>query len=448
MDKKAPSARCPPPAKFLLSDIPFPVVLLVRSSKFYCRPLAGIRHLTNVFTASSSDVRDAKARPILMNVLLPGTSPMVAVLQYFSHLLFEPPVVDGRVMLFALWFGCESVAQLRRQHRAAWVRLRTAVRTVMANVWRKHVRELQQFPWVLATLADDKATAEQLDVIFDRWRQTSPCCHPDGMSRRLRQHDVDLRTPSMKWFLRWWAYMVRLTTADIEVRHPRNTVSAGSSDMVDFSSVVAQYVNTEYSELSRCATFATARAHGCPAAPAVAATAAPRLPLKGHSPLVCFQKDAAEWHELKQLKAADGCFASEYWAALRAAFQELPEHRREHYKRLARRSKIEAAEGRKIRREQQKVVSCGFVDSNRFKNKTLAGTSHCKQEASPPGHLAPGKRASSSNSVSTISGPANTTAAVQEARIKRVILSRATCFAAGTGNVPVFGQIMPRSISL
>ena len=55
--------------------------------------------------------------------------------------------------------------------------------------------------------------------------------------------------------------MVTCTTADVEVRHPRNSATGVTRD-VDFSNIAAQYVNAEYADLARAAAISSAKSMG------------------------------------------------------------------------------------------------------------------------------------------------------------------------------------------
>ena len=158
--------------------------------------------------------------------------------------------------------------------------------------------------------------------------------------------------------------MVRTTTADVEVRHARNNVSSGSSGNIDFSSIVSQYVATEWAHLKRAAAmshFAGAGSHGfrrlmvndvaggneavalpggegsAPDAKRMKASATGRR--RGRTAIQLFAAD----HDLSELKSK-GKLTGAYHKQLAKDFDELTDVRKAHYEALATMSLIQARE--------------------------------------------------------------------------------------------------------
>lgn len=126
----------------------------------------------------------------------------------------------------------------------------------MAFLWRKHAHELNEFPWKLLMLGDCQAPHEAKACVAAEFKCAAPCCLPAGLARTLRQSGQDVQSPGSVSLLYWTGKLLRLTIADVEVRHARNATSAGRSGNVDFSGIVAQYVLAEYSELRRAGVMA------------------------------------------------------------------------------------------------------------------------------------------------------------------------------------------------
>ena len=153
--------------------------------------MEGTSEVTCFFLESSVDVKDFTKRPPLMRALLPSTSPLVMIMQWFSHMIFETPTDTGRVMLFCVWSGFSSWAEMHERAYDSWVRLRTASRTSMAWIWRKHVRELRRFPTACVSFADPLAPAPFLSELEARWESARFCCLPD--MPRSKQNVVQIK---------------------------------------------------------------------------------------------------------------------------------------------------------------------------------------------------------------------------------------------------------------
>lgn len=233
----------------------------------------------------------------------------------------------------------------------SWRRLRVALRSTMAFVWRKHVREVVQYPWKLVLLADPRAAPAQREAVVEEFTTTNACCLPSGFSRTLRLAGADLTAHNTHRLLYWFAHMVRLTTADVEVRHARNSVSAGKTGNMDFSNVVSQYVIAEYSELRRASVLSEVkRAQHELAVSGSSTGAAIAEDHDGHAiglPLAKRQRQrAAGGAENKRGKTAMQCFFADvdlshlkesgrmtkrFWERAREAFAALPSERQEAY---------------------------------------------------------------------------------------------------------------------
>lgn len=130
------------------------------------------------------------------------------------------------------------------------------MRSTMAYLWRKHFHELSQYPWRLVSIADPSAPPSMKSDIIQDFGSHNPCCLPKGVARSLREEGADLQGGETTSFLFWFAHMARLTTADVEVRHARNSTSAGKTGNTAFSGIAAQYVVVEYAELRRASVMA------------------------------------------------------------------------------------------------------------------------------------------------------------------------------------------------
>ena len=132
----------------------------------------------------------------------------------------------------------------------------------MSFIWRKHVHCFGQYPWKLLGIADPRLETEAKGALIAEFEARAECCLPHGLARTMKASGLDLRDARTTQFLYWYAFMVRMTVADVEVRHARNNATSSAAGMAcDFSNIVAQYVVAEFSELRRAGVIMGAR--GC-----------------------------------------------------------------------------------------------------------------------------------------------------------------------------------------
>ena len=118
------------------------------------------------------------------------------------------------------------------------------------------MKELSGHPWKLLKLADERACVAEKDAIAAEFESMPECCLPHGMARTLKAAKADVRSPHIKEFFYWVAFLLRLTVADVESRHARNLRTSGGKaghGHVSFTTVATQYVAAEYSDLRRSA---------------------------------------------------------------------------------------------------------------------------------------------------------------------------------------------------
>lgn len=108
-------------------------------------------------------------RPPIMVLLSPADSPLTMTIQYLSFLYFENPGGDSRVWMLIRWLGFSSPSEHLEGDVASWKRLRVALRSTMAYMWRKHVSELSQYPWELLSLVDAQAPQRLKHSIIQDW---------------------------------------------------------------------------------------------------------------------------------------------------------------------------------------------------------------------------------------------------------------------------------------
>ena len=162
--------------------------------------------------------------------------------------MLELVVGDSRAMMICHWRDCMTAQELCATNMEAVVLLRRGLRGTMAWVWRKHVHKFRTCPWLLVVLGDARAPPRVKDAILEQWEASSACCLRPGMARNMKECGVDataLGTREWQSFVWRFACILRLTIADIEVRHPRNTRSGGGGHgNTSFAHIVANYVTT------------------------------------------------------------------------------------------------------------------------------------------------------------------------------------------------------------
>ena len=244
---------------------------------------------------------------------------------------------------------------------ASWRKARAAIRATMCFIWRKHVHELQQYPWKLLGLGDPRMEPMARQALINDFGATKACCLPRGLARSAQIAQVDLASDVARQFMYWFAFMTRMTVADVEVRHARNnhTSGYGHAQALDFSSIVAQYIIAEYATMrsSSIATGWRARHTDASANGEASRAACEKKRItdrrRGKTMLQCY---AADRPDLKHLRTAKGRMTEEYWAQLRAGMRQLTEERRAIY---SEQSRISCLAAKDKMRQSRSLASLG-----------------------------------------------------------------------------------------
>ena len=239
----------------------------------------------------------------------------------------------------------------------------------MAYIWRKHVLELTGYPWKLLRLADHRVSAEVKASIRHDFASARECCLPAGFSRAMKKSGIDLQSENTLQFLYWYAHMINMTTADVEVRHARNNTSAGTSGNNDFGNIASQYIITEFAHLKRCMVVShlgacnvsirqlmMQRQQGLEGAHSNEIVPIAKAPAKrqkvsvsgrrrGETAVHIFAADNE--FEFKEFRHR-GRVTKTYWANVREAYAALPEDRKDYYQSKAQLSAIAAREQKRI----------------------------------------------------------------------------------------------------
>jgi hypothetical protein len=197
-------------------------------------------------------------------------------------------------------------------------------------------------PLGLAALVDDRLSSAERSVVADRFMGTKPCCVPPGFARKLREQEVDVRSPGFQQFLTAWLWSVSISIADIERRHSRNrrfVDSTGSHNGggASWEQFAASYINREASSLrlNQIRDFQQAREDVADSAdrPLIACDARVEKTPKAMSALELFRKDL-----FLELRAADAIInpcSKAAWDLVRREWADLDQQKRILYEDLA-----------------------------------------------------------------------------------------------------------------
>ena len=175
----------------------------------------------------------------LMDVLHKPRSILTAVQQYTSLLLAGKGerlqlVWRQKYTSFNEWYDAEV-----EERRA----LRRVLVLVASSIYRRHVRSLRSWPWLLVCFADPRVDGEERRELAVLWDGCLPCCMPSGFAKKLKERGFkseDIETnQGMRILLQWFAHMVRMQVCDVEWRHHRNRSMShayGQSRFHNFSS--------------------------------------------------------------------------------------------------------------------------------------------------------------------------------------------------------------------
>ena len=119
----------------------------------------------------------------MIDVLDKPTSVIYAALQYLSYLLHGQPRRllllwrPSREASFEEWFAAHP-AQVRQ--------LRRVVLLVSASIYRRHVKALWSFPWLLVFMVDTRVSQADREEMTEQYDQKGSCCLPGGFARKLK----------------------------------------------------------------------------------------------------------------------------------------------------------------------------------------------------------------------------------------------------------------------
>jgi hypothetical protein len=130
-------------------------------------------YLLSFFLSAGKDVIHPAKPPALLDALLPEQSPLTIVQQYQASLLLGGD--NPRLMLIFRKMQCSSLAQMCAEFPDALRLIRRSVLLTSAWMYRRHQKPLHEAPWLLCTLADERATEMQKQLVCDVWDQKQPC---------------------------------------------------------------------------------------------------------------------------------------------------------------------------------------------------------------------------------------------------------------------------------
>ena len=200
-----------------------------------------ISFITSHLLAASTEHPHPRSTRLVCDLTILACSPAVAGLQHLSGLLAG---VSSRCILiwasryasFREW--CARSEDMKRYRRLL----------IAACIWTRHrlVERVCVFPWLLASLSDDRLSHELKLELCARFMSTPLCCMRIGAARFLRakfNSAADMLTPA--WRLAWkaLAHLIKCVINDVEVRHARNRREA--SAQTSWAVFTAHYCNRE-----------------------------------------------------------------------------------------------------------------------------------------------------------------------------------------------------------
>ena len=112
----------------------------------------------------------------------PASSPITAVLQYISTLLWAR---NDRLMLLYRFMGCASLEEWYSGEPDVVRMLRRSLVTTSCWLHRRFAKRLAAYPWCLCAIGDTRASTDAKDAVWKSFLQMPVCCAPPGFARKL-----------------------------------------------------------------------------------------------------------------------------------------------------------------------------------------------------------------------------------------------------------------------
>lgn len=143
-----------------------------------------LRYLTNVWLSHLDSVKDGRGYP-LHTLLDPCKSPVIAALQWISHLLLS---THGGGRLLFLWRPCCDSFKSWCEHYPEQVgQIRHVLMSVSGWIYRRHFVYWHQFPWMLSVLSNPEAPSDFVESVMQQWDNANACCLRPGLARDLKK---------------------------------------------------------------------------------------------------------------------------------------------------------------------------------------------------------------------------------------------------------------------
>ena len=201
--------------------------------------------LTCGFLRCARRVPNPHRHPRLCDWVNPATSRVWTVLLYWSML------ATGRGRrLCLLTGGMGSIADWLSlpTSRAVAVIFTRALFCASSWAYRRHAVLFGSYPWLLASLPDERVPWQTRFAIAERAASARSCCLDDEFTGRILKHNIyhaqDLLTDNWLRFITAWAASVRVSIAAVEFAHAANRAAAKPS--MNWSSFSALYLNREF----------------------------------------------------------------------------------------------------------------------------------------------------------------------------------------------------------
>ena len=268
----------------------------------------------------------AEHRPALFMFANKHASPVVAMLQYVSTFLSDGSV--SRITVLVRLLGCESLADMFRQHMDVVSHCRQLMLVTYTWLHRRNVQEFMAWPWKLAVIADERVPRKHRESIARECHMSCSTCLDPWFTLRFRELGGfktvdDYFQPAWLQVLTTWAESVWLSTAQIEFRHARQQRLVPTTTAC-WESFAAQSFNAEImTVLQNDQERMRLTCAGHESGASDLAGKARRVSVKGISPLQAYHKFCIRRDRRHRGMRFNPC-STEYWTGVKLQWQDLP----------------------------------------------------------------------------------------------------------------------------
>lgn len=306
--------------------------------------------LTSCLLSSNREVVDRNNPPLVLDLLTDSFSLVIVILQYLSSMLRG---VAHRLLLILRPGGCSTPEELVKMHPDIASTLRAAISCVSTWVWRRHHLALNEYPWRLLALGDDRLDVHVREGLGRAFTECKACCLPPGFARQLRykvSRPADLTEPRWQRVFRDAAHMLRLGIAGIERRHAWNRRHSGPGASQPI--FISRFINNEAAFLQRARaedqkqqSRLTSETSSSSATSARQQPEPKDKPKCAQSPLQLYRTD---WLAKRRSRGASTAWSAKLWPTIKQDFAKLSREEHDRYEELAASSRLASRHAREV----------------------------------------------------------------------------------------------------